>query len=242
MSRLGKSHKPSKEKAKPKIAPPYASIPSGNIYVVYARYNKASESGATDPRTIVHTFAALYAAKHFVSLLCKSADVTWAVGPSKFDKLFSTFVGVKVESEHLREIYEYEPTEEEAEWRDERLNRSIASLLHAPVHENMKLEGDEKENTELMEKHPDYVERLNKREKSNRTRQADPNKKPKVDTSGMVSANKIADELGVHGREVRAVLRAMKEKKPDHGWAWTVDEANKMRDKIKAALDKKKAK
>lgn len=234
MSRLGKSHKPSKEKAKPKIEPAYAENPSGNIYVVYARYNKAGVSGMTEPRCIVHTFAALYAAKHFVDLLCKGADVTWAVGPSKFDKLFSTFVGVKVESEHLREIYEYEPTELEAGWRDERLNHSIASLVHAPVHENMKLEGEDETS--------DEPRAITKREKSNRTRQADPNKKPRADTTGMVSANKIADELGVHGREVRAVLRAMKEKKPDHGWAWTVDEANKMRDKIKAALDKKKAK
>lgn len=62
----------------------------------------------------------------------------------------------------------------------------------------------------------------------------------KVDRSGMVSANDIAAELKVEGREVRGVLRAMKLEKPAGGWFFTKDKAEAIRDKVRAGLKAKK--
>lgn len=62
----------------------------------------------------------------------------------------------------------------------------------------------------------------------------------KVDRSGMVSANDIAAELKVEGREVRAVLRAMKLEKPTGGWWFDKKTAEAIRDKVRAGLKAKK--
>jgi len=62
----------------------------------------------------------------------------------------------------------------------------------------------------------------------------------KVDRSGMVSANDIAAELKVEGREVRAVLRAMKLEKPAGGWWFDKKTAEAIRDKVRAGLKAKK--
>jgi hypothetical protein len=70
--------------------------------------------------------------------------------------------------------------------------------------------------------------------------------KPKVDKSGLVSANEIAAELKVEGREVRGVLRSLGLTKPDVGWAWPKDSAElkdarkKIEEGLKAAKKGKK--
>lgn len=64
--------------------------------------------------------------------------------------------------------------------------------------------------------------------------------KEKVDRSGMVSANDIAAELKVEGREVRAVLRAMKLEKPAGGWFFTKDKAEEIKKAVKDGLKKKR--
>lgn len=62
----------------------------------------------------------------------------------------------------------------------------------------------------------------------------------KIDRSGMVSANDIAAELKVEGREVRAVLRAMKLEKPAGGWFFTKDKAEEIKKAVKDGLKKKR--
>lgn len=63
--------------------------------------------------------------------------------------------------------------------------------------------------------------------------------KEKVDRSGMVSANDIAAELKVEGREVRSVLRAMKLEKPAGGWWFDKKTAEEIRDKVRKGLKEK---
>lgn len=63
-------------------------------------------------------------------------------------------------------------------------------------------------------------------------------RRPKVDRSGMVSANDIAKELGVEGREVRGVLRSLKMTKPEGGWLFNPKEADQLKADIKAHLKK----
>ncbi len=66
-------------------------------------------------------------------------------------------------------------------------------------------------------------------------------KKPRADKSGKISANDIAKELGLEGREVRGVLRAMGLVKPDGGWLFDEATADDIRKKVKDG-HKKKAK
>lgn len=64
--------------------------------------------------------------------------------------------------------------------------------------------------------------------------------RPKRDRTGLISANDIATELGVLGRDVRGVLRQLKMVKPEGGWLFTKDEAETIRKQVKENLKKKK--
>lgn len=64
--------------------------------------------------------------------------------------------------------------------------------------------------------------------------------RPKVNREGMVSANDIAAELDVAGREVRGVLRSLKMVKPEGGWIFTPKEAEQLKADIRAHLKKGK--
>lgn len=61
----------------------------------------------------------------------------------------------------------------------------------------------------------------------------------KVDKSGKVSANDIAEELGVEGRVVRGILRGMNLTKPAGGWLFEEALADDIRAKVKSGLKKK---
>lgn len=65
-------------------------------------------------------------------------------------------------------------------------------------------------------------------------------RRPKVDRSGLISANDIATELGATGRDVRGVLRTLKLSKPVGGWNWPKAEAEEIKKKIKEGLKAKK--
>lgn len=64
-------------------------------------------------------------------------------------------------------------------------------------------------------------------------------RKAKVDRTGYVSANEIAAQLGVPGRDVRGILRTLKLQKPVRGWCWPKDEAEEIKKKIEKGLKAK---
>ena len=51
---------------------------------------------------------------------------------------------------------------------------------------------------------------------------------------GMVLIKTLAAEFGLHPRDARAILRASKVKKPEHGWAWkTGEDVERIRNLLK---------
>ena len=59
---------------------------------------------------------------------------------------------------------------------------------------------------------------------------------PRLDKTGMVSANQIAEELGCQGSAVRSVLRAMKLEKPQGGWYFDKEVAEEIKAKVRKKL------
>lgn len=58
-------------------------------------------------------------------------------------------------------------------------------------------------------------------------------KKASMDKSGLVTISSIAEELGIDAGEARKILRSKKVEKPEAGWAWPEDEAEKIKDLLK---------
>lgn len=72
-----------------------------------------------------------------------------------------------------------------------------------------------------------------KREERRQTRaQREANAKPRTSKDGMISANQIASELKLLGREVRGALRSMGIKKPDGGWWFSLSDVAVIKDKV----------
>lgn len=59
-------------------------------------------------------------------------------------------------------------------------------------------------------------------------------RKERTSVEGLVTANAIAEELGVPGSTVRSVIRGMKLEKVNGGWFFDEDTARKIKKKVKA--------
>ena len=56
---------------------------------------------------------------------------------------------------------------------------------------------------------------------------------PRPSKDGLVTIATIAQDIGLDPREARAALRALKIEKPDAGWAWPSDEAEKIKEQLR---------
>lgn len=237
MARARKSHEGDVEKVKTRLEPAYGAC-GDNPYVVYCDYKRDGEEHA---RMLVKIFKAKYAAKFFLDKLIRTD--TWEecdpVG-GRTGIITATGIRITMFGEVVKTLLEYEPTEAEAAWRDDLVEKEVLRLKYGSA-EGAK---PKEEVTEISlvdyPADPDGVGPV----KVKVIKESKPikEKKPKIDTSTMVSANDIAKKLKVEGREVRGVLRAMKLEKPEHGWAWSKDEAAKIEEKVSVALKEGKAK
>lgn len=231
MARSRKSHEASKEDMKRTRngrEPAYSGKVDGHRYVIYCHMKKDNIS-----HVLVEKFFATYAANYFIDKVIGNDTIEWS---KWFDRdtsiITSSGICIRAHLDQIREIYEYDPTEAESEWVDDQLIRKVNSFKYgaseysskAYIEENLPMPPEE---------------RKQRREKSNKVREAKP-QRVKHDTSGMISANDIAKKLGVEGREVRAVLRAMKLEKPEYGWMFDPKTAAEIEVKVKDGLKAKK--
>lgn len=229
MARVRKSHKRAEEETKPTrngIKPPYrTSKPGANPYVIYA-----DRKTPDDPigKILVLSFGELYSAHYFINQILEG-DTWEECEPVGSRTGIMTAFGIRITmfSDLIWKVIEYEPTELEAEWEDRQVVQRVRQLKYG--------------RSEFQSYEPETTEGdqpvLSKRDR--RTPKPPKEPKPKIDKTGMVTANDIAKELGVEGREVRGVLRAMKLEKPQGGWAFDKKTAEEIKDKVKRGLKEK---
>lgn len=241
MARTRKSHKTSEEDAKPargKLKPAYSGKVGGNKLVVYADLQRPTDPYA---RVLVLNFAAEYAARYFIDLLIHTDEWKW-VDPIGSRKCLKTTGGVRISmfGDDLKMLLDYKMTEDERAWEDDQVKNSTLRFKYG-VHEQAPRGGDDNEE----EQHGADEASGERRAKAPKSKRGEPRtpKEPKVkvDKSGFISANDIAADLKVEGREVRGALRASGMTKPDIGWMWAKDskELKEARKTIEANLKKK---
>lgn len=220
MARARKSHAPDEEKVKSRRAGPI-EYP----YVIYCSYHR---DGEEYPRCLILKFTDPASARNMVDQVIANDEWEWQLWFER-DDMVVTSKGIKIRAggAQMREVMDVDPA-----------NVDRAEIKDVLVFKYGSPEGGRKEEPVIIHKQSggQIAEVLEKAPKPVKE------KKPKIDTSGMVSANDIAKKLKVEGREVRGVLRAMKLEKPAHGWAWPKDEAAKIEEKVSVALKEGKAK
>lgn len=233
MARARKSHKSGEEEVKIKkgsIQPPYDHRPGRNRYVIYCDYYRED---LETPKVLILGFAELYSAKFFLSLLVNDEEYVW-IDPIGMRECIKTRSGVRISTEpgDLKKILGYSPTEQELEWEDDQVRKYVSRFKFGrdPISHRAGAES------------ADDAEPIAGKSRSKKDTREPKEPKVKIDKTGMVTANDIAKELGVEGREVRGVLRALKLEKPQGGWAFDKKTADEIREKVKKGLKEAKEK
>lgn len=242
MARARKSHASSEEKVKPSgsLEPAYSGMVGGNKLVVYADLQRESDPY---PRVLVLTFAAKYAARAFIDLLIHN-DEWERCDPVGMREGIKTTSGIRINmtKDQIWALLDYKMSPAEREWEDEQLKKSVMRFKYGQ-HEAARTSNDNEEQSDGTD---ETLSDGGTSRKSTKRREPRAPKEPKVkvDKSGYVSANDIAKELKVEGREVRGALRASGMTKPDIGWMWPKDskELKEARKTIEANLKKKSKK
>jgi hypothetical protein len=223
------------EAPKSKLKRPYPNIhKKEDYYVVYVSYKDEEGFG----KIMVKKFKAIYAAHKFIMWLFDGADWGWTK-PIGSRACIESETGIKVSmygASDLDTIINYEPTELEEGWSDDLLRRDIYSFKKGTA-----LDTEPERLT-----HPAadlFAKKAPKIRASKETSSTDRVRTPrsKVDREGKVSANDIASQLGVEGREVRGVLRSLQWTKPEGGWLFDEDQVEEITKAIKKNLKRKKA-
>lgn len=245
MVRARKSHKGDEETVSTKthgLQPAYSGKVGGDRYVVYVDYKKDGEH----TRTIVFMFSAKYAARWFIDRLIHTDTWEWCEDIGSRACIQTTF-GLKISmfGKDLEVLMDYQMSTAEAEWSDPFVAKSVLRFKYGQSEftDERQSVDDEQGDTDDSEPERQPPEKLPRKGRSDKAeRPAREPKAPRADTSGHISANDIAKQLGVEGREVRGVLRGLKLEKPAHGWSWPKTEADKIKEQISAALKKAKTK
>lgn len=241
MARARKSHDLDEEKAKTKLQPAWGKC-GDNPYVIYCDLTR---DGDEYPRILVKNFKAKYAAKYMLTKL--THNDTWEecdpIG-SRRGIITSGGVRITMSGDSLFMLLDYEPTGAELEWRDEQTEKHVLQFKYGSS-EGAKRRDEDQDGSgghdpEVSQRESDANPPRDKHGDRSKRQPREP--KSRVDTSGYVSANNIAAELKVEGREVRGVLRSLKLEKPAHGWSWPKVEAEKIKEKVRAALKEAKTK
>jgi hypothetical protein len=213
--RSRKSHEAGEEKVKaPKgLAPAFAAKVGGNPYVVYADLQREDDP---TPRILILNFAAKYAARWFIMKLIHNDDWQW-VDPIGSRKCILTTGGIRISMfrDDLEMLLDYQPTEAESRWEDEWTEKSVLRFKYGQ-HEEVRREYVVEEDQDGSSG-DSGIKKTKSKGKGPRTPKEP---KVKIDKSGYVSANDIAKELKLEGREVRGILRSSDLSKPSVGWMW----------------------
>lgn len=236
MARVRKSHKTREEETKTTrngVEPAYGQT-GQNKYVIYCDWKRED---LDHPKILILSFKAKYAARYFLGLVLEGADYTWTdpIGSRECVKLESG-IRISMFGNDLQMLLDYKPTEAESEWEDEQVAKHTSRFKYGRSSEDNvyrrattgEVVGDTAVDRRVVKA---------KRERPEKDRKVP---KEKRDTTDMVSANDIAKELGVEGREVRGVLRSLKLEKPEGGWLFDKKTADEIREKVKKGLKGKK--
>lgn len=218
-----KSHKTGEENTKPNRGP--IQYP----YVVYASWRPPGG----ELRWLILKFQDLHGARNMIEGIRGDDTYEWKKAPGSGYKIMRTATGVELTVRNdamFDDILEIEYDQAE-----KTLSQDVSWFRY-----RRSIEPRETEDSDDSPP-PSRKPKLKSAPRPSRSGDGD-EKKPrvKVDRAGKISANDIATELGVEGREVRGVLRAMKLEKPSGGWLFDETTADDIRNKVKTNLKKKK--
>lgn len=172
------------------------------------------EDDADGMLTEIHIWATAYAALKFLELVLEEDDFEM-VGKTQL----RAESGIIVTCDLLTKVVEHDYTLAEQLWQMPEPHRTMARRF--------RYGGDVKTRIAAVEQRAQGVSAEREARKARRTggvKRAKP--------AGFVDIGIIAQELGMEGRECRAILRA-KIEKPAHGWAWKNDEVEGIKDIIR---------
>lgn len=174
--------------------------------------------GDYDNRLVIVSFCAVFAAKKAFEILTAGETYKWLN-----TKTVVTSGGMKITSEQLEEIVEYDFSKTEQEW-DFPPSDTRNSLISARNRQATAEERIERNERLGIEAPRESV----KREKKEHV--------PKPSRDGLITVQAIAQELNIEAGEARAILRKAKVEKPEAGWAFNDNEAKSIRDIIKKGM------
>lgn len=155
---------------------------------------------------IVVIFAATYAAKKYLELLIGGEAIKKTRGITGQEDTIISESGILIRCETIDEILSYKLNEAEERWQLGEPDTTNALNFKHGAHER----GPDSEKVVAY-----------KREKVKR--------EPKPSKDGLTTIGQIAEELKIHPRDARAILRKKKIQKPSFGWAWDKNEVDKIK-------------
>lgn len=199
-----------------KLGPAFPQAPNGATakHQIKIHYGKDLET------FMLLLFASDYSAKHFVDAVVdprpKPEDMTWE-RDSKVTIEWKNNVAI-LEGATIQDIFEYELTDEEAEWKLPRPYSDYAVAVREGEY-SLTPSGAEKDAKVVIERREKRKER-----------------KPRASRDGLVSIGDICEEMGWEPREARGIMRQLEWEKPAAGWAWPKKEAEEVKRKLKKEL------
>lgn len=153
-------------------------------------------------------FSALYAASRYLNAIVQNSEIKWA-SDNEIEVFSDPPITIRGEGDYdLEKIVEHKDNKLEAQWE-----------LPTPYVQNAL--------RTRMQPVPLFREEVEQTiPKPKPTRKPARRKQPEGD---MITIAQIADELGISPRDARKVLRSSKTPKPEGGWQWSADEAEKIR-------------
>lgn len=236
MARTRKSSKTNEEVVRRTIdglKHPYPARPGQGRYVIYCDTQKQDEQY---PRVLVLIFAEAYAAARLVKILIGKDELEACALGSRAGVLTSSGIRITAFPENMiLDLIEYDPTSEEAEWRDQDMEQSAMRLKLGTRWEVTK---DEVEEEEVIDDATGEVVTRKVKGKKGKTPRVKKEKAPRIDRTGMVTATDLAARLKIEPRIFRGALRALKKVKPTGGWLWSKDDAEAIFKEVTKQLEK----
>lgn len=163
-----------------------------------------------DGRLAFHNFYGRFAAKRFLDLVISGDPYTWLD-----DNTILIANRIKVQGESntdLEAIIEHEDNHLERQWE----------MLEPHTQFAMSIRGERPE-PPIDKPQP----------RPTRARAPDRHRSRKPVAEGLVTVSQLADELGITSREARQRLRKSNIAKPEGGWQWPADEADRIKELLK---------
>lgn len=160
-------------------------------------------------------FLSMYAAKKFLMAALQEFSYKWVDGTSDgMGEAIRDETGLIIEGAGLESILDYKYSKSEEEWE------LPPPYAHQALH--------------IRSHRPPPAEHLVVPEEPKKPRKERKPREPRPDRSGLISIADIAQELDMKPGEARAILRKSKIEKPSVGWAWSTEDADKIRTVLQA--------